>query len=295
MATSNRIDDIAEKLHIACGVIADPTRASNEHRAEINKLSGEMNNIGGSRLGVAASIAATAHAEAWTDAEIVQAIGKASKRPSNYDSATNKTLGVFISEMKQFASPKVRADFPVILDACQSAWLAEQDYLAGLEGDEKKDADTPIRKFKPRIYHLVIEAARRIKDGKLVITSAADVVAWARDNDPSFNETKVAKMIVSSTAKLREAFSNFGLADVDEVQTVLEYLGTLTAKELLAARSKMLADAGEDEDDSVNEEQSAQPSVAADTSPSGDMGSTLIEGVYDYESAALAKLDSLAA
>ena len=94
--------------------------------------------------------------------------------------------------MKQFASPKVRADFPTTLAALQSAWLAEQDMLAGMEAEERKTADAPIKTFKPSIYHLVIECARRIKDGKLVApTCIEDVVRWARDNDPRNDEERV--------------------------------------------------------------------------------------------------------
>lgn len=206
MSASNRIDDIATKLHTACGVIAQPTREFNEHQEAKNILSAEMNGIGGSRLSVAANIAAMAHAEAWTDAEIAQAVGKAGKMSNNNDSAT-KTLGVFISEMKQFASPKVRADFPTTLAALQSAWLAEQDMLAGMEAEERKTADAPIKTFKPRIYHLVIECARRIKDGKLVApTCIEDVVRWARDNDPRNDEERVKKAIAASIAKLEKCW-----------------------------------------------------------------------------------------
>ena len=92
MTISTRIDDIASKLHTACSVIAQPTRDMNDKREEINKLSAGLNNIGGSRLSVAAEIAAVAHAEAWTDAEIAQAVGKVGKMSNNNDSAT-KTAG----------------------------------------------------------------------------------------------------------------------------------------------------------------------------------------------------------
>jgi hypothetical protein len=289
--TSNRIDDIADKLHAACSdAVADKTRQSNEARAEINGLSDDMNGVSGTRLGTAVAIAAMAHAENWTNAEIAQAIGNVKKRASNYDSSVNKTVGVFVSEMKQFASPEVRASFPTTLAALQAAWLAEQDYIASLEGDEKKNADTPIRKFKPRIYHLVIECARRIKDGKLVApVCAEDVVQWARENDPSFDEERVAKAIAAGIAKLEEHLGNFGLAGVPDVKLATDFLKTLKAKDLLAARARMLAEAGDTgepvlDDGSVAGE---QPQVAG--------GPVLIEGAFDYQADALDKLDQIAA
>jgi hypothetical protein len=294
--TSNRIDDIAAKLHTACGVIAEPTRQSNALRETINELSVEMNGIGGSRLSVAANIAALAHAEGWTDSEIAQAIAKATKMSNNNDAAT-KTLGVFISEMKQFASPRVRADFPAILDACQSAWLAEQDYLAGLEGDEKKNADTPIRKFKPRIYHLVIEAARRTKDGEVTLRTVQDVIDWARANDPAHNEKIVARQIAAAITKLEEVFANFGLSNVPDVSVVTEYLRTLTAKELLAARTKMLAEVSSEDDTEASDSEEQDTTSAA---PAADAKTTseVVEGAYDYTQDALnahEHLDALAA
>jgi hypothetical protein len=294
MTNSTRIDDIASKLHTACSVIAQPTRDMNDKREEINELSAGLNNIGGSRLSVAAEIAAVAHAEAWTDAEIAQAVGKVGKMSNNNDSAT-KTLGVFVSEMKQFASPKVRADFPTTLGALQAAWLAEQDMLAGMEAEERKTADTPIKTFKPRIYHLVIECARRIKDGKLIApTCIEDVIAWARANDPRNDEERVKKAIAASIAKLEEMLGNFGLAGLPDVKLATDFLKSLSAKDLLAARTKMLADAEEQAasdyahtNNEVSGEQPAQPAVAG--------AGELITGAFDYTQDALNNYDQIAA
>jgi hypothetical protein len=286
MTNSTRINDIADKLHAACSdAVGAATRDCNQKRAEINKLSDEMSGISVTRFGAAVAIAAMAHAENWTNAEIAQAIGNVKQRASNYDNSTNKTVGVFVSEMKQFASPEVRAAFPTTLAALQAAWLAEEDHKASLEGDEKKNADLPVHKFKPRIYHLVIECARRIKDGKLVApTCAEDVVQWARENDPSFDEERVAKAIAAGIAKLEEHLGNFGLAGVPDVKLATDFLKTLKAKDLLAARAKMLAEA---EDNNASGEQPAQPAVAG--------GPTLIEGAFDYTQDALNNYDQIAA
>ncbi len=251
-----RISAIAEKLHTACGAIGPNTRDIADAQELVKSKSGELNGIGGTRLSVAISVAAMSASEDWTQGELVQACAKAAKRGNSNDS-TSKTINVFISEMKTFAHPKVRDVFPTIAGACQDAWLAEQEYLAGLEGDEKKNADTPVRKFKSRIYHLTIEMARRVKDGEATIETMEDVVEWARAHDPDHDEEKVAKRMAAIIADLGGIFGDFGF---EPINTAMEYLRSVTAKELLASRAAKLAEA----DDMVAGSLAELPQVVVD-------------------------------
>ena len=234
-----RVSEIAGKIHSACSQIGDDTRAIAEHQAEVQELSARINGVGGTRLGIVTEIAAMSHAEQWTNSEVVAACGLAVKMGNSQDS-TAKTIGVFISEMKTFASPKVREQFPTILEACQNAWAEEQEYLAGLEGDERKGADTPVRKFKSRIYHLVIEIARRVKADDIEVTTAEDVVEWARAHDPDLDADKVAGKLAKVIADIDAIYTDFGQSDL---KVAADFLRQVTVEELMAARKALQGDA----------------------------------------------------
>lgn len=233
-ADPRRVADIAEKLRQACGSIGGDHADMLEAQEQVQALSGKMQNT---RLSVAQQVAAMAHAEGWTNAEINEGCAAAAKG-INAPDGTAKTIGVFISEMRTFANPKVRDTFPTTLEACQEAWAAEQEDMAGAEKGDS--VDTPVRKFKKRLYHLVMDVARQIKKGELSVDSAEDVVRYCRENDPDFDAEKVAKRLAGIIGDLDKVFSDFGMGSI---QTAADFLRTIKAEELLASRKLLLAGA----------------------------------------------------
>ena len=112
-----RVTTIANLIRAKCLALSEPAQQMADAQDAIQELSAGMNNT---RLAVASEIAALAEAENWTPSELKVACDRAAK--GNDDDRSAKTVGVFISEMKTFASPKVRNELPLIIEACQTAW-----------------------------------------------------------------------------------------------------------------------------------------------------------------------------
>jgi hypothetical protein len=234
-ADAARIRDIASAIHARCHALHEPANEMEEHQNAVKDLSAGM---GVTRIGVATEIAALADAEGWTPGELKGACDRAAKM-GNADDRGTATVKVFISEMKSFASPKVRGKLPTIIEACQRAWQDEADLLAECETKEERAAvAAPVHKYKSRIYHLVLAIARAVKGDELDVADESDVIAWAIEHDPDHDEDKVAARLKVQIDKLTAIYDDFGL---DEIKTAAEYLGTVTAKELLAARKVKLA------------------------------------------------------
>ena len=235
-----RVLDIAARIHTACGAIRADTAAIQENMKDTQERSA---NLTGTRIGVASEISAMAHAEDWTAGEVALACDKAAKM-GNAEDQTAKTMGVFISEMKLFANPKVRVHFVNLLETCEAVWAYETELLAGADSpEEKANLETPVRKWQSRKYHLLANVARAVKEAKLAAPLTQDsLTQYARDNDPDHNETKVAGRLKGIIETLGKMYADFGLNDI---QVATEYLGTITAKDLLASRKAML-DAEED-------------------------------------------------
>jgi hypothetical protein len=231
-ADPRRVADIAEKLRQACGAIGSDHSDILDAQALINDRSGKLANT---RVAVAAQVAALSFAEGWTNAEIAEGCDAAAKG-INAPEGTAKTIGVFISEMRTFASPKVRDTFPTTLAACQEAWTAEAEEIASMGPGEK--ADTPCRKFKQRLYHLVMDVARQIKKGELSVDDADDIVRYCRANDPDFDAKKVSARLAGIVEKLDGMFDDFGMGSI---RTAADFLRTIKAEELLASRKLLLA------------------------------------------------------
>jgi hypothetical protein len=280
--TSARAAEIASKIHTACSAIGATHRDMMDHQEQVQDLSAQLNGIGGSRLAIATEIAAMALSENWTMSEVVQGCALAGKMGNSQDS-TSKTIGVFISEMKTFAHPKVRENFPVILAACQDAWQAEQDALACVDSaEDRKAIDTPVKKYKSRIYHLVTDIARQVKADKLTVAGAQDVVAWAVANDPDHDEDKIKGRLDALVGQVDAIFADFGL---EELKVAADYLRTVTAKELLEARKVMLAGVTPPAQPARPEVVADVPKAAQDVSSGADVSvaESVIEGVADLD------------
>ena len=224
--------DIAEQIRGLCSAIMGDTTEMANLREEIEELSDKVKNT---RLAMCTEIAAMSSAGQWTAGEIKRASAHAAKMGNSTEGA-GKTVGVFCSEIGVFAHPDVRDDFPTILTACQEAWANERQAVK--DSDDPKSVPTPIKKYQSREYKLILQTTRAIRDGEVVITCVADVVAWAVRNDPDFDEEKVEKRLKSAAEMLRKIAVDFAHGDVGQAATFLE---GIEAKDLMDSRNAMLA------------------------------------------------------
>lgn len=234
---SARVKDIASAITCECntlrGSLSDMADAMEARDAASVAQSS-------TRIAVAARIAALSDSEQWTAGEVAFACNHAAtqaKEGNNNpdDERTAKSLGVFISEMKTFACPKVRAQFPTIHDACKAAWDDEEMMKATAETKEDRaNLDLPVHRWQSRFYHLVMNIARAVKDGTLAVGGMADIVAHANANDPNHNEKKIAARLATIIDNLEKMHKDFPLAEMAEAAN---FLRTITTKELIAARA----------------------------------------------------------
>jgi len=171
------------------------------------------------RLDVCAKVAELSAAEKWLPREIEEACTAAKKltnRPA--EDATNRTVGVFCSQLHAVAHPKVRNQFPTILAACREAWADET--MAD------SDAPKPVHKFKGREYTLIMSACVAVKNDELVVVDADSIVQWAIENDPDFDPDKVEKRLRAVAAQLQEIANDFG---DDQIADACTYLSTISA------------------------------------------------------------------
>ena len=180
--------------------------------SEITKNSG--------RLALAREIAELSSAEDWKGNDIAAACEYA-RTIGNGNDKTAKTLNTAISEMRLFANPNVRADVGRLADACQQAWDNETLDVMCADPEDKASVPTPIRNYAPRVYHLLTYVTRAVKDGKLEVYNADDVVWWAKVNDPAMNPANTAKKIKQIIKQLDTIRALYRVADLDAAADVL--------------------------------------------------------------------------
>jgi hypothetical protein len=222
-----RVLKIAREIRGLCLGIGDDFDEMLGYKDQMSKAD---QRVGETRLDICAKVAKLSHEQKWETAELDVACAQAKvmamgNRPA--DDKTAKTVGVFCSQMRAFAHPRVRAHFPVILTACTQAWNTE---------GEQTEGEKPIRKFKSRLYNLVNSAAVAVKSGEVSITSPADVVQWATDNDPDYDEDKIESRLRNVGKLLSGISADFG---DPKIALVCEYLDTITAKQLKSSRDAM--------------------------------------------------------
>jgi hypothetical protein len=211
--------NLASRIHaLVSGALSQSIRemadASDalQSAAEITKNSG--------RLALARQIAELSAAEDWKGNDIAAACEHA-RKIGNGDDKTAKTLNTAISEMRLFANPNVRADVSRLADACQQAWDNETLDVMCADPEDKSSVPTPIRNYAPRVYHLLTYVTRAVKDGKLEVYNADDIVWWAKVNDPAFNPANTAKKVKQIIKQLDAIRAIYKLADLDSASDVL--------------------------------------------------------------------------
>lgn len=233
-----RIGAIADVLRMECNAIRGNLDRLNELKDERLGIDGDATNAGEintSRLAIARRIAGLSSANAWTDSEIKAAIERAKKMSNDNpdDNRSDKSLGVFISEMNRVASPKVRDVFNTLADACETAWSEEARLLN--DAENKREVDAPVHKYKSRIWHLTIDIARRVHKGELVVHGPYDVITWCKDHDPDEDAAKIAKKIEVMIETLQGFYSEFAHAGIYDA---MEHLGGIDEDSLKAVRKR---------------------------------------------------------
>jgi hypothetical protein len=278
---SARVEDIAARIRAACVALSEPMDRYFEAEDAKNLASGDGNNT---RLSVITDIAAMSHAESWTYGEVAQACERAAKMGNAQGaerSRTEKSVGVFISEMKTFASPKVRGYLPDLREVCESVWADETELLASVDREDRESIETPVRKWQSRFYHLLMNVARAVKDGKLDGNlTKQGLIAYAVANDPDHNAVKVAARLKTILEKIDAFHADFGM---EELQTAADYLRTITTEELLAARQTLLASQAALTPPPVVEAPAAPAPAPAPVQAAASDDAEVASGVLDYD------------
>jgi hypothetical protein len=286
---SDRVLDIASRIRAACVALAEPEDRKFE---AMEAAQGAANDGNNTRLSVITDIAAMSHAEEWTHAEVAQACERAAKMGNSADgeqSRSARSVGVFISEMKTFASPKVRGHLPDLRATCEAVWADETELLASVEREDRDAIETPVRKWQSRFYHLIMNVSRAVKEGKLTAPmSKDDLIAYAVANDPDHNATKVAARLKTLIGQIDGFHADF---EMEELKIAADYLRTISTDELMAARKALVAARA-----ALNPPPVWTPPVLVSPAPApmegaasqggttegGDDGE-VVSGVFDYE------------
>lgn len=202
---------VSTALSGAANDMADASEAL-KNAADVVKNSG--------RLTLARDIANLSHTEAWKGNDIAAACEYA-RTMGNGNDKTAKTLNTAISEMRLFANPNVRAHVPTLADACIQAWDEEAMEVACADPEDRKSVPTPVRNYASRVYHLVCNITRAVKDNKLTVYNSADVVWWAKVNDPDMVPANALKKIQSVMKSIDAIRNVYSVADLDAASDVL--------------------------------------------------------------------------
>jgi hypothetical protein len=225
---TNAIRGLAQQVMQPAQDVSDAKEALDLQRDDVSSL----------RESLMIQVARLSHAEGWTKGEIDAAAKEAGKAQSNRPegekpSAGEKTMGVFISDLRQVANPKVCAHFTALVTFRDDAWNAEDMAYSAALGDDKKTVPRPCRKLWGRRYHMLMALVRDTIDEKGVFLSPGDVVRYAIENDPDLNPTKVKARLDLIVAKLTEIHADF---QHDDIKVCIDYLGVLDVKDLIASK-----------------------------------------------------------
>ena len=202
---------VSAALSKSANDMADASKALQD-AAEITKNSG--------RLLLARQIASLSHDEQWKGSDIAAACEHA-RTMGNGNDKTAKTLNTAISEMRLFANPNVRADVYTLANACQQAWDEEAMEVACADPEDRKSVPTPVRNYASRVYHLLCNVTRAVKDNKLTVYNSADVVWWAKVNDPDMVPANTLKKIQAIMKNLDAIRNIYAVEDLDAAADVL--------------------------------------------------------------------------
>jgi len=171
----------------------------------------------------------------WANADINAGVLAALTAATN--GQKNESLKTFAGEIAKVCNERVRDHVDTIFDVSTRLWNAEKAAL-----EEDKDADAPLTAAFARsiqVAHALLTAALGKKDKKgnwvampVIVTSEADVVAFARDRDPAKDVKRIARKLKA----LRETFGEFSAEFPHPMfGTIDKALSALTAETLQGA------------------------------------------------------------
>jgi hypothetical protein len=222
MATvTNAQLDIGKKMHSLAFSIAQSQADSNSKREEADTLSAGVKS---SRLDLCKQVAEDSANGKWSLGDIRVAFTWAKEQPwgNHGNDRVAKTLGVFLAELAIFAHPNVRDGARVLIEAVETAYKQENP----------QDDDKPCRKWQGAAYKAVIVLGRAVRDydprnpanGVEKITCVEDVVKYARANDPSKDDEKIATRLKAIAKTLMGVYGEFPVNDFLQMAETLEKL-----------------------------------------------------------------------
>lgn len=226
------INEMASAIHAACMGIAGDKNDQLDAQQALGEASKRLE---GSRLTICANVAKLSTDNDWDEESLDAAVQMAKKLPGSNNAQTKNAVGVFCSQVKVCAMPRVRAYFPTLASAIELAWDAETTAVDLAKAAKEDRPPTPLRDFVSRKYELILTACRRINDGdKLILDTTDDVIAWAKANDPSKDAERVAKRIRALAQQLHEFYQEFPHSAIMDAK---KSIGSVKASDLVRARA----------------------------------------------------------
>lgn len=199
------------------------------------------------RIPLLVKAADQALAQSWSTDDINDAVTEARGKPDRKNPQW-RTRNVFLSELKQVIHPTVRRAFPLLVAATTAQWKIEEQLIeqAGpKDSDDYKAPKTPLHSFKPRLYRVIMDMARRTKsnaantdnrgpNAKVVVTTPEQAIQYAILYDP----TTLATSVASKCKVLAKAFQAMAQEfHYDKFTAIANYLNdSALAKEITKAR-----------------------------------------------------------
>ena len=223
------IRDLAQQVMQPAQDVSDAAAALNDQRAGVTSL----------RETLMLQVATLSADNAWTKGEIDAAAKEAGKLNTNRPdgdkpTAGEKTMGVFISDLRQVANPKVCDHFKSLLSMRDDAWAIEDEaYDAAATKELKALVARPCRKLWGRKYHMLMSMVRDTIDEKADFTSTGSVIEHAIRNDPDLNAEKVKARLEAIVAKLTEIHHDF---QHDDIKTCIDFLNVIDVEQLITTK-----------------------------------------------------------
>jgi hypothetical protein len=176
------------------------------------------------------ALAGIANAEAWSHDEVVDGCATAAMLS---DARTEASVMTFLGELKRALHPMVRPHVKSMVKARDEAWAIETDHIEACKRS-KATPDKPLRKAFARSYHVLMAMCSHAADNGVVLTTSADIVAYARKKDPDLDASKVQARLERIVKELGDCYANFPYEDLE---TAKRFISGISAMDLVKART----------------------------------------------------------
>lgn len=192
-------------------------------------------------------LAGVAHAAAWSEDDLGEAVKKAVATHAGNDKSKKSSLATFASEIKLACHRQVRGHVNDFFDTARDAWDDERTLAA-----DDSEAPEPLRKAWSRMYHVVVQGMMRAaKDGN-VIADADALVAFAERTlrERQIDYKRVKARLANITKELRAFHVDF---PDDGIGFAIEYLGEIGDDDLKKARARVETPAPDGDDEPLDD------------------------------------------